>query len=78
ALFAPLTAQHPETFEIVPYLATSWEANADVTAWTFHLHPDAKWHDGVPLTAQDVKFTFDRILDPTENAQSYADVKHVP
>jgi len=77
ALFAPLTAQHPETFEIVPYLATSWEANADVTAWTFHLHPDAKWHDGVPLTAHDVKFTFDRILDPTENAQSYADVKHV-
>lgn len=77
ALFASLTAQHPETFEIVPYLADSWEANEAVTAWTFHLNPDAKWHDGVPITADDVKFTFDRILDPSESAQGYADVSHV-
>lgn len=77
ALFAPIVAQHPETFEIVPYLAMSWEPNDAVTAWTFHLNPAAKWHDGVALTAEDVKFTFDRVLDPTENAQSYPDVKHV-
>jgi len=77
ALFASLTAQHPETFEIVPYLADSWEANEDVTAWTFHLNPNAKWHDGTPITAEDVKFTFDRILDPEESAQGYPDVNHV-
>lgn len=77
ALFASLTAQHPETFEIVPYLATSWEANEDVTAWTFHLDPEALWHDGVPITAEDVRFTFERILDPEESAQGYPDVSHV-
>lgn len=77
ALFAGLTVQHPETFEIVPYLADSWEANDSVTAWTFHLNPNARWHDGEPLTAEDVKFTFDRVLDPAENAQGYPDVKHI-
>src|SRR5690606_30802780 len=77
ALFASLTAQHPETFEIVPYLADSWEANEDVTAWTFHLNQGALWHDGTPITAEDVKFTFERILDPEESAQGFPDVSHV-
>lgn len=77
ALFASLTVQHPESFEIVPYLADSWEANDDVTAWTFHLNPNALWHDGTPITAEDVRFTFERILDPAESAQGYPDVNHV-
>jgi len=31
---------------------------------TFHLRPGVRWHDGVPLTAQDVKFTYEAIVDP--------------
>ena len=76
-LFAPLVAQHPETFDLDPYLATSWEANEAVDAWTFHLNPDATWHDGEPVTAEDVQFTFERILDPEENAPGRADVEHI-
>ena len=31
---------------------------------TFHLHPGVRWHDGVPLTAEDVKFTYQAMVDP--------------
>ncbi len=77
ALFAPLVAQDPETFDLDPYLATEWEPNEAVDAWTFHLHPDATWHDGTPVTADDVVFTFERILDPEENSPGLADVGHI-
>lgn len=77
ALFASLTAQNPETFDIEPYLAERWEAADDLLSWTFYLRQDALWHDGTPITADDVKFTFDRILDPEESAQGLADVSHV-
>lgn len=47
-----------------PYLARSWELNADTTEITFHLRPDVRWHDGTPTTAADVAFTFRRAKDP--------------
>lgn len=42
-----------------PWLAKSWETSADGKTWTFHLRDNVKWHDGQPLTADDVVFTFD-------------------
>ncbi|MCL6430424.1 MAG: ABC transporter permease subunit [Anaerolineae bacterium] len=42
----------------VPWLAERWEESDDGMTWTFWLRQDAKWHDGVPLTAEDVAFTF--------------------
>ena len=42
-----------------PWLARSWETSPDGKTWTFRLQPNAKWHDGRPLTAEDVVFTFD-------------------
>jgi peptide/nickel transport system substrate-binding protein len=45
-----------------PGLATSWETTEDGLTWTFHLREDAEWHDGVPLTSGDVKYTFDRMI----------------
>ena len=42
----------------VPWLAESWEVSADGMIYTFHLVEDALWHDGKPLTAEDVAFTF--------------------
>lgn len=55
--------------EVVPDLAESWEANADLTQYTFTLRSDVTWHDGEPLTADDVKFTFDSVLDPEVTAR---------
>jgi peptide/nickel transport system substrate-binding protein len=45
---------------IVPDLAESWEISEDAKTFTFHLHENAMWHDGEPVTAADVKFTFER------------------
>ncbi|MBX3140363.1 MAG: hypothetical protein KF875_06415 [Trueperaceae bacterium] len=71
AMFAPLAAVNPTTFATEPYLAESWEVSDDLLTWTFHLRQNAKWHDGVPITADDVKFTFDKIKDPAESASAY-------
>jgi len=61
-LFTPLI-QYDEKLNAKPWLATSWEL-AD-TAVVFHLRNDVKWHDGQPVTAEDVKFTFDLAKDTT-------------
>ena len=47
-------------------LATSWDLSADGTSYTFFLNPKAKWHDGVPVTAADVKWTLDTAANPVE------------
>ncbi|WP_048471787.1 ABC transporter substrate-binding protein [Mycolicibacterium chlorophenolicum] len=46
-----------------PALATSWEVSPDQRVWTFHLRPGVKFHDGTPLTADDVVFSYRRIID---------------
>jgi peptide/nickel transport system substrate-binding protein len=51
-----------------PDLATSWETSEDGLTWTFHIREGMKWHDGVPLTARDVAFTFNLILETREPA----------
>jgi peptide/nickel transport system substrate-binding protein len=43
-------------------LAKSWDKSADGRTWTYHLHEGAKWSDGQPLTANDVAYTFNRVL----------------
>src|SRR3954452_23293738 len=45
----------------VPDLAASWAVSDDSTVFTFTLAP-ARWHDAVPVTAADVKFTFEDVL----------------
>jgi peptide/nickel transport system substrate-binding protein len=49
--------------KLVPALATKWEALNDTT-WRFTLRDGVKFHDGKPFSAEDVKFTLDRALDP--------------
>jgi len=53
----------PEDSSPVPGLADSWETSDDGLTWTFHLNKDAKWHDGRPVTSEDVAYTYQRILD---------------
>ncbi len=45
-------------------LIESYEISEDKTLYTFHLKPDVTWHDGVPLTTDDIIFTINLISDP--------------
>src|ERR1051325_1174633 len=47
-----------------PGLASSWDISGDALTYTFHLRQNVSFHNGDVLTADDVKFTFDRLLDP--------------
>ena len=49
---------------VKPELATSWEPNDDLSSYTFHLRKGVKFHHGKAFKAEDVIFTFDRLLDP--------------
>lgn len=68
--------------ELVPLLATSYEVNeVDSGAeYTFHLRSGVVFHNGQPFTAEDVKYTFDTLLDPdtaSPNASPFAYIKEV-
>jgi peptide/nickel transport system substrate-binding protein len=58
-----LVDSSPKDSSPVPGLADSWETSEDGLTWTFHLNEDAKWHDGKPVTSEDVAYTYRRILD---------------
>jgi len=45
-----------------PWLAEKWEGSPDATVWTFHLVKNARFHNGDPVTAEAVKFSFERTL----------------
>lgn len=49
--------------EMQPALAESWEVSPDQLSWTFRLRPGVTFHDGTPLTADDVVFSYRRIID---------------
>ncbi len=58
-LFTSLTRFDNATQRIRPALAKSWEVSADGLVWTWHLRRGARFSDGQPITAADVKFSFD-------------------
>jgi peptide/nickel transport system substrate-binding protein len=49
--------------EVQPRLASSWELSKDQLTWVFHIRKGVKFHDGVELTADDVKATFDKLKE---------------
>lgn len=56
--------------EIQPRLAAKWE-NRDNTVWTFHLRPGVTWSDGTAITAQDIVWSWQRLVSPA-TASPYA------
>jgi len=68
ALFGQLVRPDAKTLAPVPDLAEKWEISPDGMQYTFSLRKGVKWHNGDPLTVDDVKFTFDSMLDPKINA----------
>ena len=61
-IFEGLVAARPDG-TIEPRLAESWEQK-DNTVWTFHLRPDITWSDGTAITANDVVWSWRRLVDP--------------
>jgi oligopeptide transport system substrate-binding protein len=49
---------------IQPDVAASWDISPDGTVYTFHIDPKATFHDGRPVTAEDVKLSWERALAP--------------
>ncbi|EMN8582093.1 ABC transporter substrate-binding protein [Klebsiella aerogenes] len=68
-LFAGLVSVSPQG-EIQPRLALKWE-NKDNLVWTFHLRPGITWSDGTAITAQDIVWSWQRLVTPT-TASPYA------
>ena len=52
-----------ENLEMQPALAESWEVSEDQLSWTFHLREGVTFHDGSAFTAEDVVYSYDRIID---------------
>jgi len=48
----------------IPDLAKSYEVSEDKLTYTFHLKDNLRFHDGAPLTADDVRFTIEKAMDP--------------
>ena len=49
---------------LVGDLAQSWDVLENGLVIVFHLRPRVRWHDGAPFTAEDVRFTYERLIDP--------------
>ena len=61
--------EHGKDFSAKPALAESWEISKDGKTWTFHLRKGVKWHNGRDFVADDIKWNFDRILDPATGSK---------
>lgn len=67
-LFDSLLKRNNETLAFEPQLAERWEISEDKRVLTFYLRPGVRWHDGVPVTVEDIQYSFDRIMDPKVDA----------
>lgn len=57
--------KYNERLQIVGDLAESWAVSEEGLTLTFVLRPNARWHDGVPVSAEDVQFTYQKLIDPS-------------
>ena len=62
-VFSGLVSLNPK-LELTPDLAEKWEVSSDGTVYTFHLRANAKFHDGKPVTARDVIYSWERAATP--------------
>ncbi len=57
-----ITYEGEDATKFAPELAKDWDISADGLVYTFYLREDAVFHDGTPVTAEAVKYSFDRVL----------------
>ncbi len=68
-VYEPLLA-YAKDLKVVPVAAQSWEVSKDYKTYTFHLIQGKKFHNGAELTAEDVKFSVERMMDPKKCARA--------
>lgn len=72
-LFSGLVTLDPQ-LQLQPDLASGWSVSDDGTVYTFYLRPQAVFHDGRPVTAQDIIFSWERAANPatgSDTAETY-------
>ena len=70
-LYPSMLAIDPRTGDYGPSLADWWEISDDKKLYTFHIDERATWSDGSPVTAEDVKATFDAVMAPKTLSGQY-------
>ena len=70
-VYSRLVNYKPDASSVIPDLAERWEVSRDGKVYIFFLRKGVKWHNGKEFTAGDVKFSFERLLDP-KTAAPYA------
>jgi peptide/nickel transport system substrate-binding protein len=67
---------HDQDLKLVPSLAESWN-NIDPTTWEFKIRQGVTFHDGTPMTAKDIEFTWTHVLDPNTKSRIYSFISTV-
>ncbi len=80
-LYDSLIERDNRTLDWKPKMADSWEVSSDKRRFTFHLREGIRWHDGQPVTVDDIIYSFQRIMDPQVDAPHlrvyYQDIESV-
>ncbi|NLD49874.1 MAG: peptide ABC transporter substrate-binding protein, partial [Clostridiaceae bacterium] len=63
--------------EPVPLLAENWTVSYNGLEWTFFIRRGVNWHDSIPLSAEDVEFTINTIMDPSVNSHYKTNVRNI-
>ena len=66
-MYDRLLGMDSKTLDFIPQLARRWAVSADGSEFVFEIDDRARWSDGVPVSAHDVKWTFDTVMDPAND-----------
>ena len=69
--YPTLTEYDAGDFHPVPGIAESWKESADHTTWTYKIRSGLTWSDGVPMTAKDAAYTFNRVINGQYERTNY-------
>jgi peptide/nickel transport system substrate-binding protein len=70
-MFDQLTTVNEDSSGIAPSIAESWEISPDGTVYTFAIRQGVTFHDGAPMTMEDVVFSLERVFDPQGSGYSF-------